>query len=191
MKVEESHTCLAICGWPFCLALRLFSRPETNPSPVVDTNRNYRSGNQDNFYDPMTGKSKERIGAISKDIFSNEDFREANMAIVVRKYCSIEGFVYKGNIFILRQIVCQPNKNNHNDLAVNGTVMDTWGYRYRFVDAVKFKFNWCNSVVSTLDRWLCSVTFCLMPKWPLPLCTCILVLYKHLRTGSYISFVLQ
>jgi hypothetical protein len=32
----------------------------------------------------MTGKSKERIGAISKDIFSNEDFREANMVILVR-----------------------------------------------------------------------------------------------------------
>jgi hypothetical protein len=55
-------------------------RPETHPSPVYDPGPNFRAGGRD---DPMTGKSKERIGAISKDIFSNVDFREANQAILV------------------------------------------------------------------------------------------------------------
>ena len=57
-------------------------RPETHPSPVYDPGPNFRAGGRD---DPMTGKSKERIGAISKDIFSNVDFREANQAILVKK----------------------------------------------------------------------------------------------------------
>ena len=41
----------------------------------------------------MTGKSKERIGAISKDIFSNDYFREANQVILVSPgglaYCAL------------------------------------------------------------------------------------------------------
>ena len=56
--------------------LILFYRPGTYSSPASEADRNFRD-------DPMTGKSKERIGAISKDIFSNDFFREANQVILV------------------------------------------------------------------------------------------------------------
>jgi hypothetical protein len=61
---------------------RLFSRPETNDSRNVDYGKNKIIRRDDT----MTGQNKDRIGAISKDIFSNDDFREANLAILVSKF---------------------------------------------------------------------------------------------------------
>ena len=59
--------------------MTFFSRPETNDSKDLDYGKN-RGIRRD---DTMTGQNKDRIGAISKDIFSNDDFREANLAILV------------------------------------------------------------------------------------------------------------